>query len=30
MKVVFTKIRNVKTPQRAFPTDAGLDFYIPE
>lgn len=30
MKTVFTKIRNVKTPQRAHATDAGMDFFIPE
>ena len=29
-KIQFTKIRNVKTPQRAHPTDAGTDFFIPE
>ena len=29
-KILFTKIRNVKSPNRAHPTDAGTDFYIPE
>ena len=27
--VFFTKIRNVKAPNRAHPTDAGADFFIP-
>lgn len=26
----FTKVRNVKSPCRAHPTDAGIDFFIPE
>jgi len=26
----FLKIRNVKSPNRAYSTDAGIDFYIPE
>jgi dUTPase len=26
----FLKIRDVKSPTRGFPTDAGIDFYVPE
>lgn len=26
----FTKVRNVKSPCRAHPTDAGIDFFVPE
>jgi dUTP pyrophosphatase len=26
----YTKVRNVKDPERAHPGDAGIDFYIPE
>ena len=26
----FKKTRNVKTPERAHPTDAGLDIFVPE
>lgn len=29
-KLIFTKVRSVKTPKRAHPTDAGMDFYCPE
>ena len=29
-KIIFTKIRNVKTPIRAYEYAAGIDFYIPE
>lgn len=29
-KILFTKIRDVKTPQRANQNDAGIDFFIPE
>lgn len=29
-KLIFTKVRNVKTPTRAHPTDAGMDFYCPK
>lgn len=29
-KIRICKTRNVKTPTRAHPTDAGLDFYCPE
>jgi len=25
----FLKVRNVKSPSRGFPTDAGIDFYVP-
>lgn len=25
----FCKVRDVKTPNRANPTDAGLDFFVP-
>jgi len=28
--LIFTKTRNVKNPYRANPTDAGIDFFIPE
>lgn len=30
MYIKFSKTRNVKTPQRAQPGDAGIDFYIPD
>ncbi len=30
MKVKFKKVREVKTPTRANPTDAGIDFFIPD
>lgn len=29
-KIYFTKIREVKTPCRANPTDAGIDFFMPK
>lgn len=29
-KIKILKIREVKTPTRANPTDAGIDFYVPE
>lgn len=28
--MIFTKVRDVKSPSRANPYDAGMDFYIPE
>lgn len=28
-KIEFTKVRDVKTPNRANPSDAGIDFFIP-
>ena len=28
--IKFLKIRDVKTPSRGFPTDAGIDFYVPK
>lgn len=28
--IKITKIKNVKTPERGHPTDAGLDFFIPD
>lgn len=28
-KIYFKKVRDVKTPKRANPTDAGIDFYVP-
>ena len=28
--MIFTKSRNVESPRRANPTDAGIDFFIPE
>jgi hypothetical protein len=28
--IKFLKIREVKTPTRGFPTDAGIDFYVPK
>jgi len=28
-KMIYTKIRDVKSPKRANPTDAGIDFFIP-
>lgn len=28
--IKFLKIRNVKSPSRAYKTDAGIDFYVPE
>ncbi len=27
--MIYTKIRNVKSPARANPTDAGIDFFVP-
>lgn len=29
-KIKFLKVRKVKNPNRAYPTDAGLDFFVPE
>lgn len=29
-KLSFTKTRNVKSPVRAHPTDAGIDFFVPD
>lgn len=26
----FLKVREVKSPQKAYPTDAGIDFFVPE
>lgn len=26
----FLKVRNVKSPSRSYPTDAGIDFYVPQ
>lgn len=28
--IIFTRIRDVKTPGKAHPTDAGIDFYVPD
>lgn len=30
MELKFTKVRKVKSPLRAHPSDAGVDFYVPE
>lgn len=29
-KIKFLKVRKVKNPSRAYPTDAGIDFFVPE
>lgn len=29
-KLLFTKVRDVKSPVRGHPTDAGIDFFVPE
>ena len=29
-KLLFTRIREVKTPTKAHPTDAGIDFFVPD
>ena len=29
-RLLFTRIREVKTPTKAHPTDAGIDFFVPE
>ena len=29
-KLLFTRIREVKTPAKAHPTDAGIDFFVPD